>query len=103
MKVLIDSVDAYVPIFTNSINSSVRNGTFTEELKLSEVTPLFKKADPFDKLSYRPVSLLSHVSKVYDRIIFNQISKNFELYSCTFTFLLCLMVFAKITTHGIPS
>ena len=103
MKVPIDSVDAYLPIFTNSINSSVRNGTFTEELKLAEVTPLFKKADPFDKLNYRPVSLLSHVSKVYDRIIFNQISKNFELYSCTFTFLLCLMVFAKITTHGIPS
>ena len=66
VKVPIDSVDAYLPIFTNSINSSVRNGTFTEELKLAEVTPLFKKADPFDKLNYRLVSVLSHVSKVYE-------------------------------------
>ena len=51
---------------TDIINSSNRNGTFPEELKLAEVTPLFKKADPFDKVNYRPVSLLSHVSKVYE-------------------------------------
>ena len=56
VKVLIDSVDTYVPIFTDIINSSIRNGTFPEELKLAEVTPLFKKADPFDKVNYRPVS-----------------------------------------------
>ena len=53
VKVLIDSVDTYLPIFT-------------EELKLAEVTPLFQKTDPFDKVNYRPVSLLSHVSKVYE-------------------------------------
>ena len=75
VKVLIDSVDTYLPIFTDIINSSIRNCTYPEELKLAEVTPLFKKADPFDKVNYRPVSLLSHVSKVYERIIFNQISK----------------------------
>ena len=48
------------------------------------MTLLFKKADPFDKVNYRPVSLLSHVSKVYERIIFNQISTYFELYFSSF-------------------
>ena len=43
VKVLIDSVDTYLPIFTDIINSSIRNGTFPEELKLAEVTPLFIK------------------------------------------------------------
>ena len=62
VKVLIDSVDTYLPIFTDIINSSIRNGTFPEELKLAEVTSV----DPFDKVNYRPVSLLSHVSKVYE-------------------------------------
>ena len=66
VKVLINSVDMYLPIFTDVINSSIRNGTFSEELKLAEVTPLFKKADPFDKINYRPVILLSHVSKFYE-------------------------------------
>ena len=56
MKVLIDSVDTYLPIFTDIINSSITNCTFPKELKLAEVTPLFKKADPFNKVNYRPVS-----------------------------------------------
>ena len=57
-KVLIDSIDTYLPIFTDIINSSVRNGTFPEELKLAEVTPIFKKAEPFHKVICRPVGLL---------------------------------------------
>ena len=65
------SVDTYLPIFTDIINSSIRNGTFSEELKLAEVTPLFKKADPFEKVNYRPV-------------IFNQISTYFEPYFSSF-------------------
>ena len=56
----------------------LKNGT------LAEVTPLFKKAVPFDKVNYRPVSLLSHISKVYERIIFNQIGTYFELYFSSF-------------------
>ena len=50
VKVLIDSVDTYLPIFTGIINSSIRNATFPEELKLAGVAPLFKKADPFGKV-----------------------------------------------------
>ena len=46
-KVLIDSVDTYLQIFTDIINSYIRNGAFPEEVKVAEVTPLFKKADPF--------------------------------------------------------
>ena len=34
---------------------------------LAEVTPLFKKANPFDKINYRPVSLLLHMSKAQFR------------------------------------
>ena len=51
VKVLIDSVDTYLPIITDIINSFIRNDTFPEEVKSAEVTPLFKKADPFDKAS----------------------------------------------------
>lgn len=36
VKVLIDSVDTHLPIFTNIINSARRNGTFYEDLKLPE-------------------------------------------------------------------
>ena len=45
---------------------------------MGEVITLFKKADPFDKINYRPVSLLSHMSKVFERNIFNQINEYIE-------------------------
>ena len=70
VKVLIDSVDTYLPIFTDIVNSSVRNGTFSEDL--------------FNKVNYRSVSLLSHVLKVYERIIFSQISTYFQPYFSNF-------------------
>ena len=41
VKALIDSVDIDLPIFTDIINSSIRNDTFPEELELTEVTPFF--------------------------------------------------------------
>ena len=84
VKVLIVSVNTNLPIFTDILNRSIRNGTYPEEGTLAEVTPLFKKADHFDKVNYRPVSLLSHVSKVYERIIFSQIGTYFELYFSSF-------------------
>ena len=51
VKVLIDPVGTYLLIFTDILDSSIRNGIFTEELKLIEVIPLFKKADPFDRVN----------------------------------------------------
>ena len=40
--------------------------------------PLFKKTDPFDKANYRPVSLLSHISEVFERIIYSQFNEYIE-------------------------
>ena len=44
-------------------------GTFPSELKLAEVTPVFKILDCMNKENYRPVNLLPHMSKVFERIL----------------------------------
>ena len=75
VKYLTESVDIYLPFLTDIINQYLKNDIFLYERKLAEVMPLFKKADPFDKINYRPVSLLSHMSNVFERIIFNQVSE----------------------------
>ena len=51
---------------------------FSNELKLAEVLPIFKKGDALLKENYRPVSILSHVSKIFEKLVFNQIEKYFE-------------------------
>jgi len=46
---------------------------FPDELKLADVTPIFKKNDPISAKNYRPVSVLPTVSKVFERIMQKQI------------------------------
>ena len=48
-SILKQSVDAYLPYVTDSINYSSRESTFPEELKHSEVIPLYKKYYPLKK------------------------------------------------------
>ena len=59
---------------TNIINHSLKESTFPDELKQSEVMPVYKKLDPLQKENYRTVSLLPHISKVLERMIYKQIN-----------------------------
>ena len=56
--VLKQSVYIYLPFLTNCINHSFVANKFPDELKQSEVIPLYKKLDPLKKENYRAVSLL---------------------------------------------
>ena len=53
---------------------SIRHSSFSKELKLSEVIPVYKKLDLLQKENYRPVSFLPHVSKVFERTIHKQLT-----------------------------
>ena len=70
--VLKQCVDVYPPFLTRAINHAITENTFPAQLKMLEVIPLYKKEDQLKKNNYRPVSLLSHVSKVFERIIYKQ-------------------------------
>ena len=47
-------------------------------MKAAEVTPIFKKNDDLDKENYRPVSVLPHVSKINERVMYIQIENFME-------------------------
>ena len=51
------------------------NKEFPDELKLADVTPIYKKDDPNKSKNYRPVSVLPVVSKVFEKIMHDQISQ----------------------------
>ena len=51
----------------------IENGIFPDDLKLAGVSPIFKKEDSFKKENYQPISLLPHMSKVFERILCKQI------------------------------
>ena len=52
---------------------SIDNNCYRDDLELAEVSPVFKKKNDLDKENYRPASVLSHVTKVFARIMYQQI------------------------------
>ena len=68
--------------FTDIINSCINNGIFPDSLKHAEVTPIYKKNDALEKSNYRPVSLLTVMSKIVEGICCDQIMIYFDDILC---------------------
>ena len=68
-------------------NYSVTYGIYPDNLKYA-VSPVFKKGDRFDKENYQPVSILSALSKIFERLFYYQINDymnpKLSMYECGF-------------------
>ena len=56
-------------------NSSIINGVFPDLLKTAWVTPIYKKGVKSDPSNYRPISVLSQVNKVFEKILHKRLYK----------------------------
>ena len=53
-------------------------GIFPNKLKLAKVLPLFKKDDCAVMDNYRPISLLTAISKLFEKVVFSQLYDYFR-------------------------
>ena len=53
-------------------NLSIILGSFFDASKIAKVKPLFKKVSKPNPSNYRPISLLPLLSKVFERVVFDQ-------------------------------
>ena len=62
------------------VNALIRSSTFPTEWKTATVTPLIKKpdSDPEDMKNFRPVSNLSYISKLTEKIVMKQIDEHLD-------------------------
>ena len=63
---------------TDLINMSIEECQFPDPLKLAEIAPLFKKENDLMKENYRPVSVLTIISKIVERCYADQLGIFFE-------------------------
>ena len=71
-----------------SLNKCIEQSLFPSKLKLASITSVHRENSKSSKENYRLVSLLSNISKVYEKFLFKQIFEYFEYfllkYQCGF-------------------
>ena len=87
-KILVLNGDICSPFITNNFNNSILKCIFPNPLKMADITPVYKKDGRMIKSNYRPVSILPSISKIFEKIMYNQIwvhmEKHLSIYLCGF-------------------
>ena len=71
---------AIIELLVYLCNMSLDQGIFPKELKLANVIPLYKAADPALFDNYRPVSLLCISSKTFKKVMYSRLTEYLELH-----------------------
>ena len=68
-KILKDGLSVYTRDLTTIIKNCLKHSLFPNELKLADVSPVFKKDDDLNKKNYRPVSILTYVKMFWKNLL----------------------------------
>ena len=66
-------------ILTNLYNHCLTEGTYPSAFKIANITPVFKRNSRTEISNYRPISVLSNLSKIFESIIFKRVKSFFEI------------------------
>ena len=64
------------------INLSLKTGIHPDNLKIAEIIPIFKKGSRLKASNYRPISLLSNINKIFEKVVFNRVYNFLHKYDC---------------------
>ena len=63
-------VDSIAHILCTIFNKSLEQGEFPTIMKLADVVPLYKSKEHYLETNYRPISLLTTISKILEKIVY---------------------------------
>ena len=72
-KIMKENLDIFSVKLTKDFNDAVDKAEFPDNCKLADITPAHKDNSKMDKSNYRPVSILPHISKIFERMLYYQI------------------------------
>ena len=89
-KVVKNTYNVFSEQLLHILNLSITQGVFPDELRIACVTSIYKGGNSMMLNNYRPVSVLSLLSKIFERILYNRliefINKHDILYKYQFGF-----------------
>ena len=77
-KIIKENSDIFGDFIFSNLNCCINTSSYPSLLKRADITAVHKKDSKSAKNNYRPVSILSNISKVYERIMFKQMPEYFE-------------------------
>ena len=70
-KIIKLNKDLIAKFIAENLNSYIDEGELPSEIQRTDIVPIHITKDKNDKSNYRPVSVLSNYSKVYEELIYN--------------------------------
>ena len=70
-KIIKLNKDLIAKFIAENLNSYIDEGELLSEIQRTDIVPIHITKDKNDKSNYRPVSVLSNYSKVYEELIYN--------------------------------
>ena len=74
-KVIKQSCKVISPILQHLYNNCMANGVFPDDLKIGNISPIYKKGNEEHLENYRPVSTLPIFGKIFEKLIYTRLYK----------------------------
>ena len=76
LRLLTDDISEHLSI---NFNISFATGIFPENLKVVKVIPIHKKDSKLESSNYRPISILSNIDKILEKLMHNRLMNSLAL------------------------
>ena len=74
-RILKQSKDIITPALTEMFNIFIQFNIFPNDPKLARVSPIFKDGDAEELGNYIPISIISAIARIFEKLIYNQLIK----------------------------
>jgi Notch-like protein len=64
---------------SHTINESFKQSIYPERLNYAFVRPIYKMGEKTDNSNYRPISLLTNFSKIFERVMYARLYQHVQL------------------------
>ena len=75
-----------IPALEKLFNMSLSSGIYPSNLKTAKVLPIYKKGDSKSLNNYRPISILSTLNKIYEKILYTRLVSYIEKFNIFYKF-----------------
>ena len=82
-KLIKNIISSIADPLTTVINKSLEEGIFPDEMKIAKIIPLYKSGDEKLPNNYKPISILATLSKVLEKVVYEQLEEHFTAHYLT--------------------